>query len=78
MLMWPKPANHKHNPVHNNKQLLSYIVVGNKVGFTSYDEAESIGCRFLLMCYGMLMVSNFESRCKHGKVPPTPIMLSRE
>ena len=70
----------KHNPVNNKKQLLfndiCSLLNDKKVGFLP-DEVPGIGYRFVQTLTDVLWYIDghyhkFESRCKHGKVPPIP------
>ena len=85
ILMRPKSAEHlppKHDPIHNNKQLLfndiCSVLLNKRVGFM-HDEIEGVGHRFVQVLTDALwcidgQYHKFESRCKHAKVPPIPNM----
>ena len=88
ILMRPKHADNlpsKHNPVHNNKQLLyndvCTMLADNGVGFM-VDEVEGIGCDFVRALSNALwyvdgQYQKFDSRSKHGTVLPIPAMFDR-
>lgn len=88
ILMRPKEAKHlpsRHDPIHNNKQLLfndvCAMLLEKNVGFMA-DEVDGVGRQFVQALSDALwyidgQYHKFDSRCKHGKVPPMPAMFAR-